>query len=124
MSPDLSPSQELRQAAEKIRADAEQVPHPWGLAGGDVIGRGYGIYPLEHDTWQIASSGKREWAGYLFSWHPGVALAVADWLDQEAAWYEQYDLATQGFIAGVAGGDPDMALHVARAYLGTGKDGT
>jgi len=30
----------------------------------------------------------RSHAAYIKAWHPGVALAVADWLDGEANWME------------------------------------
>ena len=44
---------------------------------------------------------------HIASWHPAVALAVADWLDEAA------DVADMnGFI------ESDAALAVARAYLG------
>jgi hypothetical protein len=44
---------------------------------------------------------------HIASWHPGVALAVADWLDEAAGAYEAF-----------AGAAPGHSLKVARAYLG------
>lgn len=55
-------------------------------------------------------------ANHIASWHPAVALAVADWLDHEAARCESNE---------EHGGNPTAvwsraadALAVARAYLG------
>ena len=49
-------------------------------------------------------------AEHIASWHPAVALAVADWLDADAGVMERHDL--------------DVAISkayaVARAYLGRG----
>ena len=52
-------------------------------------------------------------ADHIASWHPAVALAVADWLDG-VAWAIDSDdeLAEPGF------GEPTAAFAVARAYLG------
>jgi hypothetical protein len=44
--------------------------------------------------------------------HPGVALAVADWLDVEARWAD---------APAASGPETKAALTVARAYLGTGE---
>ena len=45
-------------------------------------------------------------ATHIASWHPAVALAVADWLDREAVLHD------------ALGGAMPQALAVARAYLG------
>jgi hypothetical protein len=62
--------------------------------------------------------------------HPrhGFWAAVADWLDERAAYYGElaattpYGAAGAAFVAGDAGGDPDPALTVARAYLAAGNN--
>ena len=46
---------------------------------------------------------------HITGWPPAVALAVADWLDREAAWEER---------GATLAGDRFQALAVARAYLG------
>ena len=46
-------------------------------------------------------------AEHIASWHPAVALAVADMLDDAAAYYEGWP----NFV-------PDRVLDVAQAYLG------
>jgi hypothetical protein len=61
----------------------------------------------------IASSGLTVRSQYIASWHPGVALAVADWLERTVIDMEY----------GEVTGD-DEALAVARAYLGTGTEGS
>jgi hypothetical protein len=55
----------------------------------------------------IASSGLTVRAQYVASWQPSVTLAVADWLEAEAA-LDFYESA-----------NADKALAVARAYLAT-----
>lgn len=50
-------------------------------------------------------------AKYLASWHPAVALAVADWLDEE---FETYSEAPDGYKNDLSA----SALRLARAYLG------
>ena len=58
----------------------------------------------------IPGAGTGRWtAEHIASWHPAVALAVADWLDREAAWEER---------GATLAGDRFQALAVARAYLG------
>jgi hypothetical protein len=52
-------------------------------------------------------------AEHIASWHPAVALAVADLLDAQAALVEE----TGGFFDIAEMGDAN-ALNVARAYLG------
>jgi hypothetical protein len=52
-------------------------------------------------------------AAHIASWHPAVALAVADWLDAECD-----DLARRVYLDPMDDGLPHGALVVARAYLG------
>lgn len=119
MSADL-----LREAAALMRERAEAAtPGPWehhrdhggretgdgelligniGDSGGgrraaDFIGKCWGWGPQQPN------------AAHIASWHPAVALAVADWLDGEAGYVERHaasDLTTA------------RALAVARTYLG------
>lgn len=106
----------LRRAAALMRERTEKLPpSPW--------------YPVEIGR-AVATS--REWvvdspsrlvagnlglsrdpvaepmAEHIASWHPAVALAVADWLDYAASYAQ----------AGVAPSYTHYALAVARAYLG------
>ena len=111
MSADL-----LREAAARMRANAEAPTvdrNPW--------------WPYErHSYWGIWASAKRmgrgrqmgtgrtkEQARYIASWHPAVALAVADWLDHEALVVD--DVMSGNHTTAVYVGP---AFEVARAYLG------
>ena len=103
------PSQELREAAKLMRERASLVPPPpWHQVGCQVNTDDSGNV--------IAQSGLPERAQYVASMHPGVALAVADWLDNEAT-------ATEGMAdeAPVLGLPDRCAIAVARAYLTAGE---
>lgn len=108
----------LRRAAALMRERAQAATAgPWSLVPGaanvwhfpeegapavvvKAIGRAVGMSDAEH----------------IASWHPAVALAVADWLDVAA------DSPTCICDCHLADGDPhcehSAALAVARAYLG------
>jgi hypothetical protein len=119
-----SPSSVLRQAAKLMRERAEKsTGGPWEPGGGtvdqavspyaEVISRevkcgtfcqgGTAVPPSEADAEHIAS------------WHPAVALAVADVLEGAARSVDFYahvpECSLPGFVT--------AALAVARAYLGT-----
>jgi hypothetical protein len=73
--------------------DAECSKHEWGSENEG-----------ECNTWG-------RYAGYhIAAMHPGVALAVAEWLETEAAMADQRGNSTEG--------QTFHALKVARAYLG------
>jgi len=111
----------LRRAAALMRERAEAAtPGPWlaGLGAYVEIPEG-DEEPSIADTW-----GHRGNAEHIASWHPAIALAVADWLDTAGA-----DLWAHGPLCECGSGcldcDDDMwqphvrrALAVARAYLG------
>lgn len=109
----------LREAAALMRARAEAAtPGPWN-ATHDPLGhhvedgfRSRGRLAMDLGSDVPVSNGRAD-AAHIASWHPAVALAVADWLDimaDCAAVLEGFDL------------DPSKtevaALAVARAYLG------
>lgn len=96
----------LREAAALMRARAELAsPSPW-KADGEDISLGPDPYNLAAIT---CSRNVEADAEHIASWHPAVALAVADWLDDAVAvWaallpYRERERLT--------------ALAVARAYL-------
>ncbi|GGO86720.1 hypothetical protein GCM10011584_09730 [Nocardioides phosphati] len=96
----------LRRAAAKMRENADAATRgPWSVA--HVDGQGFAVHHGEHDTVSLYSD--RPNAEHIASWHPAVALAVADWLD---------------FIAPFCRFGDDDSLHakhalaVARTYLG------
>ena len=107
MSADL-----LREAAAKMRERAEAAtPGPWrvGAEGSEGSRVNPATGDKREDSHWIASVNGRVQpedgynAAHIASWHPAVALAVADWLDAED---------THQF------GPTEHAITVARAYLG------
>ena len=122
-----TPAAQLRTAAKWMRKRAEAAtPGPWrpvsALYQDDAFSavlddRGDVDDPR---TWLVGSGlGAVNPAGtvdHIASWHPLVALAVADWLEVEAA---AADLVANDPVTAKAVGLPDKrALAVARAYLG------
>lgn len=104
MSADL-----LREAAALMRERAEAAtPSPW-LADVKDDGRAWVFIYDEMDS--LSLHGYPNDAEHIASWHPAVALAVADWLDR-IAWTWEFEPTLQGRVGG------DEALAVARAYLG------
>ena len=88
---DPTPAEELRQAAKLMREQAQAAtPGPWSA------------FAECHETPD---------AKYIAGMHPGVALAVADWLETEARMVERRSLSVEGHTF--------HALKVARAFLGT-----
>jgi len=117
----MSDAETLRNAAKLLRERAEMAtPGPWRQmclgSEGCLVLRATGT-PRERGRGRVARFGQKDWkadhadAEYVAAMHPGVALAVADWLDAEAAFaeHEVADLALE-------------ALAVARAILGA-EDG-
>lgn len=115
-----SPAAELRAAADKLRRLAAAATQgPWegvvddhGRKGIDasVWADSIGYYVTEK-----ISSGARHTADatYIAAMHPGVGIALADWLDEQA----QFDqLFREG---GLPTPEPARALAVARQILGT-----
>lgn len=113
----------LRRAAALMRERADAaIPPPWlaeGVGGIRMDGQrdGYQVMspPNRIARCQYGNWNGRENAEHIASWHPAVALAVADWLDNEALVWDRV-----GPSAGVAATAPAYALPVAvaSAYLG------
>lgn len=109
----------LRRAAAKMRENAQAAtPSPWGRASTD--GQGVAVHHGSHDT--VCLYTDRPDAIHIASWHPAVALAVADWLDSA---YRDWEFSENSLgamsVRAMSGrkNDPDpYALAVARAYLG------
>lgn len=99
-----TPANELRTAAEKIRRLAMGAPannQPWRYAKGlpsDSVRTATG--------WEVAYGDAPGDLQYIAAMHPGVGLALADWLSSAADDAQQI------------GADPH-ALAVARQILGT-----
>jgi hypothetical protein len=104
-----NPAEGMRRAAKLMRDRAALVPPPpWYPAVHDVT---------THDGLDvIASSGLTVRAQYVASMHPGVALAVAGWLENEAV-----NAPGRGGVY-LRGGRTAYALAVACAYLGEAYD--
>jgi hypothetical protein len=130
-----TPADELREAARRMRdtalaATPSADPLPGGWAGfgtdADTLGRSMlfgGPAENGYRTGTVFSTDGRcdECVGpsdadvqHIASWHPAVALAVADWLDGVA-----HGLATGDPDDLLGLGEPTAAFAVARAYLGT-----
>ncbi len=118
-----SPAETLRTAARLIREKAEAVPQgawkgrPWEAeecsddeAGNCpcIVSQGERKPPWEAQDpliQYVCDAESEEHAAHIASWHPAVALAVADWLESAARDAEEI------------GPDP-AALAVARTFLG------
>lgn len=111
MSTTEGPAEVIRRAATQMRERAEKAmcngasQPPWDVGMRQDCGCCEAI--IDADGSRITTADDRQ-SDHIASWHPLVALAVADWLDEVAAdshasldaWVEQ------------------AALKVARAYLG------
>ncbi|MFB6787653.1 hypothetical protein ACFCWT_13355 [Streptomyces olivaceus] len=103
----MTPADELRTAADKIRRLAKAISAPderdqaFHADGTDVTQGRTGLY-------DVATTQTTELATYIAAMHPGVGLALADWLEWQAA------ALADGHIA-----IPDAALAVARQINGT-----
>lgn len=103
----------LREAAALMRerAEAARPDHPWYDRGD--IAEGMAAFTDSGDEPHID-------AEHIASWHPAVALAVADWLDDHA---ETAEMFTAKEIPASSWSmnwqtSHNRALAVARAYLG------
>jgi hypothetical protein len=103
----------LRRAARLMRERAEAAsPAPWrnepGSVGRQADGKPWPSTYVAHSAnlprFKVHSVADAE---HIASWHPAVALAVADWLAYEAAFCEVEDVPPS-----------PQAVAVARAYLG------
>ena len=105
----------LREAAALMRERAEaardSAPKTWDETGWAERDADW-YEPHAMSSRKVASAHDSE---HIASWHPAVALAVADWLDSEAAAHEGE------FWMDVASACCRMesAIAIARAYLGT-----
>lgn len=118
----------LRRAAEEMRRNAENAtPGRWKLWGMTVMADQDGTSNVNTAvdvaaTFYRDEHGKpRTWdATHIASWHPAVALAVADWLASVARDVDKRDNPQRvgGRFEALRIPDENAALLVARAYLG------
>jgi hypothetical protein len=120
----------LRRAAALMRERAEDAVLATGEGAWRVVGVGWvdphgSTYTVKRGIQTgVCEALAEEQAEHIASWHPAVALAVADWLDSAARAQELLDDARKSQT--VFGGPPvmlhhpgwDNALAAARAYLG------
>lgn len=108
----------LRRAAALMRERAQDAtPSPWTPWGDRSAPYNGPLDPPPPDYWRISQPDELAHidteteadAEHVASWHPDVALAVANWLDGEATLID---------YAGDPGAASPAALAVARAYLG------
>ena len=108
----------IRQAAALIRDRAQMVPEPspWTVRSNRVVGTFRpGVATAVADVYPTGGSPRqRATATHIASWHPDVALLVADWLDTAGA-----DLWAHGPLCCTGGcedcDDVPWAPHVRRA---------
>ena len=122
-----TPAETIRRAAALMRERAEAAPKgPWRMKRGHLGGHPQYISDpggfTVAECWEDAETAPAA-SVHIASWHPLVALAVADWLEAEAVQYDELAASPYGaegaaFVAGDFGGDVDPALKAARAYLG------
>lgn len=115
----------LRQAAALMRERAEGArlacgDEPWdgdaGLSWNDARGT---VYMIGAGPVNVADAITEESALHIASWHPAVALAVADWLESVAGANTSPDEDVPHAGRTIAHIDADAALAVAHAYLGS-----
>lgn len=112
----MSAAETLRRAAALMRERSEAATDgPWGCGephADDGFWLTVGVWSGDPDNCH-AECDRRQDAAHIASWHPAVALAVADWLDATAKRWEY--VADKPHLS-VYGGH--HALAVARTYLG------
>lgn len=112
----------LRRAADQMRERAEKATQGrWETSSKALThpGDGTNVYsdlegPVVADCCGYQGGAGIEDGEHIASWHPAVALAVADWLDHDAEAWEQYEKQGQGLPFARR----ERSLAVARAYLG------
>lgn len=119
----------LRKAASLMRERAEAAtPGPWRTSHArqthvwaDRDPAGFDAFHVAHCCDALGRDADAGDAEHIASWHPDVALAVADWL--ESAWMdwvrEESSLGARSVrsMSGASNDADPRALAVARAYL-------
>jgi hypothetical protein len=110
----------LRQAAALMRERATGLPDaPWSVAPGPAVKDAAGV-KVASAALDTVPRDRTPIVQHIASWHPAVALAVADWLEEVAAWMDEgVGLLPATNIGDVWIGMRQHALAVARTYLGS-----
>lgn len=97
----------MRERAEATTPDADWTEGHYWIADYDMYGN-----PVQTEIGGMGGAGD---AAHYSSWHPAVALAVADWLDLMAADYAPYwaEPYAAPFVPVI-----EKAYQIARTYLG------
>lgn len=118
-------AERLRQAAAKLRdvmSWAEDGnPALWRARPSGVPGSSYVVDRDDGTHASVVASGPDYAAEYIATMHPPVALALADWLDAEAARYMSFDTGALIFASvqhAYRDGHFQESLAVADAILG------
>lgn len=127
-----APAEVLRRAATLMRECAEAATQgPWRAVAGTWQGESFAAVvapegdPSDAETWLMATGRgsicQEADARHAAFWHPGVALAVAGWLEDRAGDAASAIAAPGGkWDTGWCDDPPGIAtaLHIARIYLG------
>lgn len=85
-----NPADELRQAAHKLRQDAEAAriasPLPWAVTDEHVVR--CADESIVADRSRTTNPRDRGDLPFIAAMHPGVGAALADWLDHAARYYD------------------------------------
>ncbi|MCU1612560.1 MAG: hypothetical protein JWO98_100 [Frankiales bacterium] len=113
MSATDTPAQLLRRAAAKLRQDAEAarrfVPEPWSITEDRVIRAANDDIVADRSSCRPGDDADLP---FIAAMHPGVGMALADWIDEQAAFNEYF------VQSGLPTLPPERALAVARQLLG------
>ena len=106
----------LREAAAKMRERAEAATRgPWSRTEYQARWQiDNGNVPIAEVVGAFNRPEVRADAEYIASWHPAVALAVADWLEAIA---QRFPARLRDFEEHLLDREQSAALAVARAYL-------
>lgn len=126
---ETTPAETLRKAAKLMRERARNASEgPWEIReehGRDIADEAWSDVRVVGATEEVAitymsnvieGNPREDNETHIASWHPGVALAVADLLDK-IAWMGEVD---PDLLSRVG---CDEAFAIARAYLGTKGEG-
>lgn len=102
----MIPIETLREASRLMRERADAAAQPWRPWADPALPERTGAAAWSEDMDGYLGG---SWGVHAASWHPAVALAVADWLDDAAEYAEHGRVGCERVIR--------PALAVARAYL-------
>lgn len=114
----MSAAETLRRAASQMREKAENATQGrWHHVAEVGIAAGFNSWTLATTHHLRGLDESYADAEHIAGWHPAVALAVADWLDKQAADLDTVD-AGVGTVTDEWRAANDAAVTFARTYLG------